>query len=131
MGDRVVDCARLESVCAERHRGFESPPIRSICSMACCRSFLEIALLRICFLLHYGVAWFVFPGNTCETMKMRLLLGLVACAILCSCAANTPGSETTVDTDTQNRRTVYGENPEQPKLSVPVGESSFPLNHSF
>src|SRR5439155_1230840 len=26
MGDRVVDCARLESVCAERHRGFESPP---------------------------------------------------------------------------------------------------------
>ena len=29
MGDRAVDCARLESVCAERHRGFESPPIRS------------------------------------------------------------------------------------------------------
>lgn len=29
MGDRVVDCARLESVCAERHPGFESPPIRS------------------------------------------------------------------------------------------------------
>ena len=30
MGDRVVDCARLESVCAERHRGFESPPIRRV-----------------------------------------------------------------------------------------------------
>jgi hypothetical protein len=30
MGDRVVDCARLESVCAERHRGFESLPIRII-----------------------------------------------------------------------------------------------------
>src|SRR5438132_5945643 len=29
MGDRAVDCARLESVCAERHRGFESPPIRA------------------------------------------------------------------------------------------------------
>jgi hypothetical protein len=29
MGDRVVDCARLESVCAEGHRGFESPPIRT------------------------------------------------------------------------------------------------------
>jgi hypothetical protein len=28
MGDRAVYCARLESVCAERHRGFESPPIR-------------------------------------------------------------------------------------------------------
>ena len=30
MGDRAVDCARLESVCAERHRGFESPPIRHL-----------------------------------------------------------------------------------------------------
>src|SRR5262245_18075375 len=29
MADRVVDCARLESVCAVRHRGLESPPIRS------------------------------------------------------------------------------------------------------
>ena len=28
MGDRAVDGARLESVCAERHPGFESPPIR-------------------------------------------------------------------------------------------------------
>jgi hypothetical protein len=28
MGDRAVDCARLESVCAARHQGFESPPIR-------------------------------------------------------------------------------------------------------
>src|SRR6266478_8397695 len=29
MGDRVVDCARLESVCAPKgHRGFESLPIR-------------------------------------------------------------------------------------------------------
>src|SRR5436190_1310265 len=32
MGDRAVYCARLESVCAERHRGFESPPIRG-CSL--------------------------------------------------------------------------------------------------
>ncbi len=30
MGDRAVDCARLESVCAARHRGFESPPIRHL-----------------------------------------------------------------------------------------------------
>ena len=31
MGDRVVDCARLESVCAPKgHRGFESLPIRQI-----------------------------------------------------------------------------------------------------
>ena len=30
MGDRAVYCARLESVCAERHQGFESPPIRQL-----------------------------------------------------------------------------------------------------
>ena len=30
MGGRVVDCARLESVCAAMHRGFESLPIRHI-----------------------------------------------------------------------------------------------------
>ena len=28
MGDRAVDCARLESVCTARYQGFESPPIR-------------------------------------------------------------------------------------------------------
>ena len=36
MGDRAVYCARLESVCAERHPGFESPPIR----------FTRVAALR-------------------------------------------------------------------------------------
>ncbi|GEM_PF-1404072 len=30
MGDRVVDCARLESVCTARYQGFESPPIRHL-----------------------------------------------------------------------------------------------------
>jgi tetratricopeptide (TPR) repeat protein len=30
MGGRVVYCARLESVCAERYPGFESPPIRQL-----------------------------------------------------------------------------------------------------
>jgi hypothetical protein len=30
MGDRAVYCARLESVCAARHQGFESPPIRQV-----------------------------------------------------------------------------------------------------
>ncbi len=34
MGGRVVDCARLESVYAARHPGFESPPIRQ-CAFAC------------------------------------------------------------------------------------------------
>ena len=33
MGDRAVDCARLESVCAPKgHRGFESLPIRVLLS---------------------------------------------------------------------------------------------------
>ena len=39
MGDRAVDCARLESVCAERHRGFESPPIRQNSQGADCYDF--------------------------------------------------------------------------------------------
>jgi tetratricopeptide (TPR) repeat protein len=34
MGDRAVYCARLESVCAERHPGFESPPIRHAVCLA-------------------------------------------------------------------------------------------------
>ena len=49
MGDRVVDCARLESVCAERHRGFESLPIRQhadkiyrVCGLALCNRITEI-----------------------------------------------------------------------------------------
>ena len=29
-GGRVVDCARLESVCTSRYRGFESPPARVV-----------------------------------------------------------------------------------------------------
>ena len=44
MGDRAVDCARLESVCAERHRGFESPPIRPASRQA----FRRIAVLNAC-----------------------------------------------------------------------------------
>ena len=30
-GDRAVEGARLESVCAERYRGFESLPLRQLC----------------------------------------------------------------------------------------------------
>ena len=46
MGDRVVDCARLESVCAERHRGFESPPIRHL-TVASALPRLQIKLQRM------------------------------------------------------------------------------------
>ena len=42
MGDRAVYCARLESVCAERHRGFESPPIRPASRLrSCSLAFLD------------------------------------------------------------------------------------------
>src|SRR5947207_221919 len=44
MGDRVVDCARLESVCAERHRGFESPPIRHTLKLASLRLKVKVKL---------------------------------------------------------------------------------------
>ena len=52
MGDRAVYCARLESVCAERHPGFESPPIRhasssgltSWCRSGAARSFCALLL---------------------------------------------------------------------------------------
>jgi hypothetical protein len=39
-------------------------------------------------------------------MKVRLLLGLLLAGLLCGCAANTPYSETVVDTEkhTQQRR---------------------------
>jgi hypothetical protein len=39
MGDRAVYCARLESVCAERHPGFESPPIRKVAKSAITPAF--------------------------------------------------------------------------------------------
>jgi hypothetical protein len=44
MGDRVVDCARLESVCAERHRGFESPPIRHAMKLASLKRRVKVKL---------------------------------------------------------------------------------------
>jgi hypothetical protein len=50
-------------------------------------------------------------------MKVRLLLGLLLSALLCSCAANTPYSETVVDT---NKRTQQRGLPETPVSDRPV-----------
>src|SRR5205823_4919278 len=47
MGDRAVYCARLESVCAERHPGFESPPIRQ-CFHYSCLSLLLVLVRSLC-----------------------------------------------------------------------------------
>src|SRR4051812_21182902 len=43
MGDRAVYCARLESVCAARHQGFESPPIRQLS-----RGGITVPFAKIC-----------------------------------------------------------------------------------
>jgi hypothetical protein len=50
-------------------------------------------------------------------MKVRLLLGLLLSGLLCGCAANTPYSETMVDT---NKRTQQRGLPETPVSDRPV-----------
>lgn len=46
MGDRAVYCARLESVCAAKHPGFESLPIRHFVTRSL--AFLLVGLLVAC-----------------------------------------------------------------------------------
>jgi hypothetical protein len=62
-----------------------------------------------------------------EAMKVHVLLGFFVPAILCSCAANSPSSETMIDTSTQTRQTVFQEAPPHAPLSVPIGEAGSPL----
>ena len=50
-------------------------------------------------------------------MKVRLLLGLLLAGLLCGCAANTPYSETVVDT---NKHTQQRGLPETPVYGRPV-----------
>jgi hypothetical protein len=50
-------------------------------------------------------------------MKVRLLLGLLLSALLCSCAANTPYSETVVDT---SKHTQQRGLPETPVYDRPI-----------
>jgi hypothetical protein len=50
-------------------------------------------------------------------MKLRLLLGLLLCALLCGCAANTPYSETVIDT---NKHTQQRGLPEAPVYDRPI-----------
>jgi len=52
-----------------------------------------------------------------QTMKVRLLLGLLLAGLLCGCAANTPYSETVVDTDKHTQQRGL---PETPVYSRPV-----------
>lgn len=52
-----------------------------------------------------------------QTMKVRLVLGLLLSGLLCGCAANTPYSETVVDT---NKRTQQRGLPETEVYNRPI-----------
>ena len=67
MGDRAVDCARLESVCTERYRGFESPPIR----------FILALLLGIVIVLNsYYFPFTLRRVSTCKFCRTFTILAL-------------------------------------------------------
>ena len=64
MGDRAVYCARLESVCAERHRGFESPPIRPASRLRLAGSVVEtLETITIGRILPIAVLPDYLPGS--------------------------------------------------------------------
>jgi len=52
-----------------------------------------------------------------QTIKVRLLLGLLLSGLLCGCAANTPYSETVIDTSTGSQARGL---PETPVYNRPV-----------
>jgi hypothetical protein len=55
-----------------------------------------------------------------EAIKVHVLLGFLVSAILCSCAANSPNSETMIDTSTQAQQRVLQDAPRAP-ISAPFG----------
>ena len=85
--------------------------------------FQETALFKLHFLCTSSAcaASLLIACMKREAMKVHVLLGFFASAILCSCAANSPGSETMIDTSTNARQTVLPEAPRQAPLSVPIG----------
>ena len=59
-------------------------------------------------------------------MNVRLLLGLLASGLLCGCAANTPYSETVVDTEKHTQQRGLPETPVYNKLVYTPGGSEQP-----
>ncbi len=59
-------------------------------------------------------------------MKVRLLLGLLLSALLCSCAANTPYSETVIDTTRQTEQRGLPETPVYRRPIFTPGSSEQP-----
>ena len=63
-------------------------------------------------------------------MKVRLLLGLLLAGLLCGCAANTPYSETVVDTNKHTQERGLPETPVYDKPTyAPGGSSDLPGGH--
>jgi len=63
-----------------------------------------------------------------QTMKVRLLLGLLLSGLLCSCASNSPYSETMIDTSARTQQTVLPEAPPQPPLTYQPGLEAGPAH---
>ena len=59
-----------------------------------------------------------------QTMNVRLLLGLVVSGLLLGCAANTPYSETVIDTSTGNQQRGLPETPVYRRPVYTPGSSS-------
>jgi hypothetical protein len=63
-------------------------------------------------------------------MKVRPLLGLLLAGLLCGCAANTPYSETVVDTNKHTQERGLPETPVYNKPTyAPGGSSDLPGGH--
>jgi hypothetical protein len=52
-------------------------------------------------------------------VKLRALFGFFLLCALCGCAANSPNSETMIDTSTKTKQTVRPEAPPRPPLAEP------------
>ena len=61
-----------------------------------------------------------------QTMKVRLLLGLLLAGLFCGCAANTPYSETVVDTEKHTQQRGLPETPVYGKPVFTPGSSEQP-----
>jgi hypothetical protein len=62
-------------------------------------------------------------------MKVRLLFGLLLSGLLCGCAANTPYSETVIDTSTQTQQTVLPDTPVANRPTFAPGSEGVSASH--
>ena len=86
MGDRAVYCARLESVCAAKHPGFESLPIRHFVSLSL--AFVLAGLLIAC-----GKSETHRSGSTLEKAKREFHEAKFESALSLLARNDKPGAE--------------------------------------